>query len=173
MDQRRFDAFLHALSAFANRRTALRGAIGAASAASLKAAHHEAEAKKKKKRKKKKKLTCPQGQEKCGSACCSPDRTCAELLGLCQCKVPCGDVCCPIGQGCLNATNSECGCVNGTTCAQTNCLCSVNAVGGTRLCLEDLNCTPDLQPCASSFDCPQGQVCAVGGCGAVCTPICA
>jgi hypothetical protein len=115
-------------------------------------------------------LVCPAGQDVCGDVCCSPDRQCDEGLGECQCKTPCGFVCCLAGQVCLNENTGACGCDGGSCPAP--CACD-DSVGGAEFCYTgDILSCDDLQPCGSNFDCPPGSACSFTCDGAVCVPFC-
>jgi hypothetical protein len=182
MHDARFDALtLHIVTV--PRRIALGGMLAMGAGLRRLVASDSADArnkKKKRKRRRKRKTTltpltppaptpfsCPAGQEVCAGLCCSPERKC--VAGGCQCKTPCGLVCCLNGQVCLDENTNSCGCIAAS--CPVGCDCGVSA-GGIRVCFESVVVVcGEIQACASNFDCPVGTACGLI-CGAMCLPLC-
>ena len=131
---------------------------------------------------------CPAGKVPCGFGCwdpCPNGQTRIESAACgCRCtdnRPPCGDICCPEGQRCINGqccdNNNVCGntcCTTGQTCASGQC-CDGDVCGGecynipctggrvrnvsTCVCL----CPPENEPCGNTC-CPEGQTCVNGQC---------
>jgi hypothetical protein len=184
MDDAGFDALSRQIVTVP-RRIALSGMLAMGAGLRWLAASKSVDAKNKKRKKKRRKkkpieapplplavpppsLSCPPGLEICAGVCCSPEREC--VAGTCQCKTPCGVICCLDGQICLDEDMNTCGC-SAATCP-VGCECNISA-GGIRVCYLSVAVLCDgLQTCASNFDCPAGTACSLTCDGAVCFPLC-
>jgi hypothetical protein len=169
VDDLRFDALTKALDDLTSRRQAWRAAGAGGLAATLAAVGwHDTDAKKKRrKKKKKKKKRCKKFVERCSSdsACCS-GQCCRFVDPVDQLCIFSRDVevCCSDGLGTCDAAFPNC-CSDeivpgGGCCADGRPICCFDEFFGSYCCVEGSAC------CLMDEDCPTGEFCNDGCCGA-------